>query len=83
MGNLEILSVKVKKAAENIKKLRYENMKLKAEIESVNKTLGFYEQERKKYAQKTIEFAQMEKNAEQAMVKIERILKKIDTAKAY
>ncbi|MDR1696216.1 MAG: hypothetical protein LBR69_06275 [Endomicrobium sp.] len=82
MGNLEILSVKVKKAAERIKKLNYENMKLKAEIESLNKTLGFYEQERKKYSQKMNEFAQIEKNAEHAILKIERILKKIDTAKA-
>ena len=76
------MSLKIKKAAENIKKLNYENMKLKAEIESLGKTLGFYEQERKKYVQKMAEFGQMEKNAENAIVKIERILKKIDTVRA-
>ncbi|MCL2506989.1 MAG: hypothetical protein FWF00_04805 [Endomicrobia bacterium] len=82
MENLDILTAKIKKAAESIKKLNLENMKLNAEIDSLHKTLDFYKQEHKKYAQKMGEFAQFEKNAENAIVKIERILKKIDTAKA-
>jgi molecular chaperone GrpE (heat shock protein) len=37
MGNLEILSLKVKKTAERLKKLNDENLRLKAEISFLRK----------------------------------------------
>jgi molecular chaperone GrpE (heat shock protein) len=37
MGNLEILSIKVKKTAEKLKKLNDENLRLKAEVNFLRK----------------------------------------------
>ncbi len=74
MGNLEILSVKVKKAAEKLKKLNEENLRLKAEVE-------FLRKENELNRQKVSEYTILKANTESAAVKIERILKKIDTAK--
>ncbi len=75
MGNLEILSVKVKKVSEKLKKLNDENLRLKAEVDFLRKE---NELNRKKIG----EYSLLKENAENAAVKIERILKKIDTAKA-
>jgi regulator of replication initiation timing len=74
MENIEILAVKVKKAAERLKRLADENLKLKLEVEYLRK-----ESERgRKHAG---EYAVLRKNTEEAAAKIERIIKKIDTAK--
>lgn len=75
MGNLEILSIKVKKAAEKLKKLNDENLRLKAEI-------SFLRKENENNRKKIGEYAILKENAANAAVKIERILKKIDTVKA-
>jgi hypothetical protein len=75
MGNIEILSVKVKKASEKLKKLSDENLRLKAEVDFLRKE---NENNRKKIG----EYAILKENAAVAALKIERILKKIDTAKA-
>ncbi|MCL2335683.1 MAG: hypothetical protein FWC57_06430 [Endomicrobia bacterium] len=72
MGNIEILSLKVKKAAERLKKLNDENLRLKAEVE-------FLRKESEINGKKIGEYAALKANAESAAVKIERILKKIDT----
>jgi seryl-tRNA synthetase len=74
MGNLEILSLKVKKTAERLKKLNDENLRLKVEIE-------FLRKENEKNSKKIGEYAALKENAADAVTKIERILKKIDTAK--
>ena len=68
------MSVKVKKAAEKLKKISDENLRLKAEVEFLRKE---NELNRKKISEYTI----LKANAENAVVKIERILKKIDTVK--
>ncbi|MDR1196567.1 MAG: hypothetical protein LBL00_08865 [Endomicrobium sp.] len=75
MGNLEILYIKVKKAAEKLKKLNDENLRLKAEI-------SFLRKENENNRKKIGEYAILKENAANAAVKIERILKKIDTVKA-
>lgn len=74
MGNLEILSVKVKKTAERLKKLQDENLRLKAEVDFLRKE---NDDNRKKIG----EYALLKGNTANAVVKIERILKKIDTVK--
>ena len=74
MGNLEILSVKVKKTTERLKKLQDENLRLKAEVDFLRKE---NDDNRKKIG----EYALLKENTANAVVKIERILKKIDTVK--
>ena len=74
MVNLEILSVKVKKTAERLKKLQDENLRLKAEVDFLRKE---NDDNRKKIG----EYALLKENTANAVVKIERILKKIDTVK--
>lgn len=74
MGNLEILSVKVKKTAERLKKLQDENLRLKAEVD-------FLRKENDNNRKKIGEYALLKENTANAVVRIERILKKIDTVK--
>jgi regulator of replication initiation timing len=74
MENIEILAVKVKKTAENLKKFTNENHKLKLEVEYLRK-----ENERNKGL--AGEYASLKRNTEEAGARIERIMKKIDTAK--
>jgi regulator of replication initiation timing len=74
MRNIEILAVKVKKAAENLRKLTNENRKLKLEVEYLRK-----ENERNKSL--ASEYAALKRNTEEAAGRIERMMKKIDTAK--
>jgi regulator of replication initiation timing len=74
MGNVEILAVKVKKTTEKLRKLADENNKLKLEVEYLRK-----ENERNK--RQFGEYLVLRKNTEAAVIKIERIIKKIDTAK--
>ncbi|MDR1942073.1 MAG: hypothetical protein LBQ47_07080 [Endomicrobium sp.] len=75
MENIEILSLKVKKMAERLKKLNDENLRLKAETD-------FLRKESELNGKKISEYVILKENAENAAVKIERILKKIDTVKA-
>jgi septation ring formation regulator EzrA len=74
MRDIEILAVKVRKAAERLKKLTDENLKLKLEVEYLRKE---NELARKQAGEYTV----LRKNTEEATTKIERIIKKIDTAK--
>jgi len=74
MGNIDILAVRVKKTAERLKKLNDENLRLKAEVD-------FLRKENELNRKKISEYAALKENTEAAAVKIERILKKIDTAK--
>lgn len=74
MRNIEILSIKVKKATEKLKKLQNENLKLKTEVEFLRKE---NEKNRKKMGEYTI----LRESADNAIVKMERIIKKIDTMK--
>lgn len=74
MGNIDILAVKVKKTAEKLKKLNDENLRLKAEV-------NFLRKENENNRKKISEYSILKENAENAAVKIERILKKIDTVK--
>jgi hypothetical protein len=74
MGNIEILSLKVKKAVERLKRLSDENNKLRVEVEYLRK-----ESERNK--KQFSEYVILRKNTEMVVAKIERIIKKIDTTK--
>jgi regulator of replication initiation timing len=74
MGNVEILAVKIKKATERLKRLTDENFKLKLEVKCLRKES---ESDRKHAG----EYSVLKKNTEEAAVKIERIIKKIDTTK--
>jgi regulator of replication initiation timing len=74
MENVEILAIKVKKAAERLKRLTDENFKLKLEVEYLRKENELGRKQSGKYAV-------LRKNTAEAAAKIERIIKKIDTAK--
>jgi len=74
MNNMEILSAKIKKTAERMKKINNENLRLKAEND-------FLRKENDLNRKKAGEYAVLKDNAQEAVVKIERILKKIDTVK--
>jgi regulator of replication initiation timing len=74
MENIEILAVKVRKAAENLKKITNENHKLNLEVEYLRK-----ENERNKSI--ASEYAALKRNAKETVSRVERIMKKIDTAK--
>ncbi|MDR2645176.1 MAG: hypothetical protein LBB44_04260 [Endomicrobium sp.] len=74
MENIEILAVKVKKAAENLKKFTNENHKLKLEVEYLRK-----ENERNRSI--VSEYTALKRNAKETVSRVERIMKKIDTVK--
>jgi regulator of replication initiation timing len=74
MENIEILAVKVRKAAENLKKITNENHKLNLEVEYLRK-----ENERNKSI--ASEYAALKRNTKETVSRVERIMKKIDTAK--
>jgi len=72
---LEVLTLKVKKTAENLNSLKEENIRLKTE-------LAYLQKERESNKKKISENAVLRDKNEQAAIRIERILKKIDTLKA-
>jgi regulator of replication initiation timing len=74
MKNIEILAAKVKKAAERLKRLTDENLKLKLEMECLRK-------ESERGMKHAGEYAMLRKNTEEAAAKIEKIIKRIDTVK--
>ncbi|MDR2427334.1 MAG: hypothetical protein LBD19_00065 [Endomicrobium sp.] len=74
MENIEILAVKVRKVAENLKKFTNENHKLKLEVEYLRK-----ENERNRSI--VSEYAALKRNAKETVSRVERIMKKIDTAR--
>ena len=74
MGNIEVLALKVRKAAEKLKKLTDENLKLKLEVEYLRK-------ESDRVRKQSSEYMALKKSSEEAADKIERIIKKIDTVK--
>ncbi|GHT64768.1 hypothetical protein AGMMS49556_03410 [Endomicrobiia bacterium] len=74
MENIDILAVKVKKTAEKLKKITDENNKLKLEVDYLRKD---NERNKRQFG----EYLVLRKNTEAAVIKIERIIKKIDTVK--
>jgi regulator of replication initiation timing len=74
MEDIEILAVKIRKSAENLKKFTNENHKLKLEVEYLRK-----ENERNRSI--VSEYVALKRNAEEAASRVERIMKKIDTVK--
>ncbi|MDR1418665.1 MAG: hypothetical protein LBI80_05910 [Endomicrobium sp.] len=74
MGDLEILSSKVKKVVEKLQKLDSENRKLKLELDYLKKE---NEQNKKKLDQYIV----LKRNSQEVVSKIECIIKKIDTVK--
>jgi seryl-tRNA synthetase len=74
MKNIEILFVKVKKTVEKLKKLTAENHKLKVELE-------YLRNENERTKKQVGEYLFLKRHTEEAVVKIERIIKKIDTSK--
>ncbi|MDR0956745.1 MAG: hypothetical protein LBL77_02660 [Endomicrobium sp.] len=74
MGNIEILTLKIKKTVEKLKQLSDENNKLRVEVEYLRKES---ERNRKQFS----EYLVLRKNIEMVIIKIERIIKKIDTIK--
>lgn len=74
MENVEILAVKVRKITERLKKLSEENHKLKVELEYLRK-------ENERSRRQVGEYLVLKRNADEVATKIERIIKKIDTAR--
>jgi hypothetical protein len=74
MGNIDILVLKIRNVLEKMKKLAWENSKLKLEVEYLRK-----EKERSKKHRN--ECVVLKSNIVEATVKIEKIIKKIDTIK--
>jgi seryl-tRNA synthetase len=74
MRDLEILSSKVKKVVEKLQKLDSENRKLKLELDYLKK-------ENEKNKKKLGQYVVLERNSQEVVSKIERIIKKIDTMK--
>jgi seryl-tRNA synthetase len=72
MDNFEILSLKVKKVLEKLKKLDRDNRKLKVEFDYLKK-----ENERNK--KKLSQYIILDRNSQEVVSKVERIIKKIDT----
>ncbi|GHT61211.1 hypothetical protein AGMMS50222_04880 [Endomicrobiia bacterium] len=68
------MAVKVKKTAEKLKKITDENNKLKLEVDYLRKD---NERNKRQFG----EYLVLRKNTEAAVIKIERIIKKIDTVK--
>jgi regulator of replication initiation timing len=75
MENVDILVFKIRNVLKKIKKLAGENSKLKLEVEYLRK-----EKERSK--KHLNECVVLKSNIAEATVKIEKIIKKIDTMKA-
>jgi hypothetical protein len=74
MGNIEILSVKVKKTVEKLRELTNENHKLKVE-------LVYLKNENARSRKQVGEYLFLKRHVEEAVIKIERIIKKIDTVR--
>jgi regulator of replication initiation timing len=74
MGNIDVLALKIRDMLEKMKKLIGENCKLKLEVEYLRK-----EKERSK--KHLNEYTVLRGNVAEATVKIEKIIKKIDTMK--
>jgi len=74
MGNIDILALKIRKVLGKMKELSGENCKLKLEVEYLRK-----EKERSK--KHISEYVALKSNIVDAVVKIQKIIKKIDTIK--
>ena len=72
MESVDILSSKIAQTAQLLKKLSDENVRLKAEVD-------FLRKESLSNASKLAQYVLLKENAARAAVKIERVLKKIDT----
>ena len=74
MGDFEILSLKVKKAVEKLKKLDSENRRLRVELEYLKK-------ENEANKRKISQYIVLKRNSQEVISRVERIIKKIDTVK--
>jgi len=74
MENIAVLALKIQKMAESLKKAKDENLRLKTE-------LGYLRRESEENKKKISKYVVLKDKSEQASLKIERILKKIDTLK--
>jgi ribosomal protein L18E len=75
MENIAILALKIQKMTEILKKTKDENLRLKTE-------LAYLRRESEENKKKINKYIVLKDKSEQAALKIERILKKIDTLKA-
>lgn len=74
MGDFEILSLKVKKALEKLKKLDTENRRLRLELDYLKK-------ENEENKRKISQYIVLKRNSQEVISRVERIIKKIDTVK--
>jgi hypothetical protein len=74
MENVDLLALKVKKISAKLKEISAENTKLKAE-------LNFLRRETAQNQKKLGEYINFKEKAKLAQIKLERLLKKIDTVK--
>jgi hypothetical protein len=74
MENIAVLALKIHKMAEILKQAKDENIRLKAELSYLKREI---EENKKKISK----YALLKDKNERAALKIERILKKIDTLK--
>ena len=70
MGDFEILSLKVKKAVEKLKKLDSENRRLMVELEYLKK-------ENEANKRKISQYIVLKRNSQEVISRVERIIKKL------
>jgi seryl-tRNA synthetase len=70
MGDFEILSLKVKKAVEKLKKLDSENRRLRVELEYLKK-------ENEANKRKISQYIVLKRNSQEVISRVERIIKKL------
>jgi FtsZ-binding cell division protein ZapB len=75
----DVLSKKVNLAVEELRSLRRENQRLKAECEALKSQVALSSGEGRKAQRILAEYDQLKRNHEQAKVRVERALAKINS----
>ena len=82
MNKLEILEGKIRKAIEELQTLRKENERLHSECETLKSQFTLTAGESRKAQRILAEYDQLRRNQEQATVRVERALEKLNALQA-
>ena len=82
MNKLDVLEGKIRKAIEEIQTLRKENERLRSECETLKSQFTLTAGESRKAQRILAEYDQLRRNQEQATVRVERALEKLNTLRA-
>ena len=82
MNKLEILEGKIRKAVEELLTLRKENERLHSECETLKSQFTLTAGESRKAQRILAEYDQLRRNQEQATVRVERALEKLNALRA-